>query len=72
MMSSTPNPTPKIPAPPVDLNNNLATAKKKTTAEQMKSSLGKSFRKSYKGFKKAADPSTWYSALGEPFGLSVG
>jgi hypothetical protein len=56
----------------VDINNNPGTAKKKTKVERMGSSLRKSIRKSYKGFKKAADPSTWYSALGEPFGPSVG
>ena len=69
--NSTPTSTPPTAIPkPVDLNNNPTAPKKKTTAARIKSSLGKSFRKSYKGFKKAADPSTWYSALGEPSGPS--
>jgi hypothetical protein len=58
------------PPAPVDLNNNPEPAKKKSKG--FASSFRKSVRRSYKGLKKAADPSTWYSALGEPFGPSMG
>jgi hypothetical protein len=65
--NSDPIVTPPIP---VDLNNNPEPVKKKSKG--FASSFRKSVRKSYKGLKKATDPSTWYSALGEPFGPSMG
>jgi hypothetical protein len=56
--------------PAVDLNNNPPASKTKGVPSRIKSSLGCSIRRAYKGFKKAADPSTLSSALGEPLKLS--
>jgi hypothetical protein len=65
--NSAPATTPPIYPAPTDLNNNPI----KTKSKGFGSSFRKSIRSSYKGLKKAATPSRWSSARGEPSGPFV-